>query len=69
MRHAWGNEKCMVSWSGNAEEEYLGVRGAVILECIREVDHDCILWIPDTQGTVKWWAFVNTVINSEFLIR
>lgn len=67
MRHAWRNEKCTISSSGNVEKEYLEVGGAIMLECVGEVQYECILWIPGIQDKVKWWAFVNMVIKSSFI--
>lgn len=37
------------------------------LECVGEVEYECILWISGIQDAVKWWDFVNMVINSEVL--
>lgn len=49
------------------EKEYIDVGGAIMLECVREVQYECVLWIPGIQDKVKWWAFVNMVIKSSFI--
>jgi hypothetical protein len=49
------------------EEEHLGIGGAIMLECVGEVEYECVLWMSGIQDTLKWWDFVNMVINSEVL--
>jgi hypothetical protein len=44
-----------------------GVIWAIMLECVREIEYEYIVWIWGIQDTVKWWDFVNMVINSEVL--
>jgi len=36
-----------------------------MLECVGEIEYEYIVWISGIQDTVKWWDFVNMVINSE----
>jgi hypothetical protein len=57
----------MIGWSENVEKEYLGIGGAIMLRCVGEVEYKCILRISGIQDTLKWWDFVNMVINSKVL--
>jgi len=43
MQHVWGNETRTIGWSENVEKEYLGICGAIMLECVGEVEYECIL--------------------------
>jgi hypothetical protein len=40
VRHAPGYETRTISWSNNVEKEYLDVSGAIMLECVREVEYE-----------------------------